>query len=72
MSLSPTTFDYLKPTAEQMDQMERLRGATRAYADRLEAELPEGPDKTYILRSFRSLAMWINVSLTRQPDGSPR
>lgn len=38
----------------------------------LDAELPDGPDKTFILRAHRSNAMWVNVAVTRQADGTPR
>lgn len=67
-----TTFEYLKPSNEQMDKMNYIRQATAAYSTVLERELPEGADKTFILRSLRSLAMWINVSITREADGTPR
>lgn len=40
--------------------------------DILEAELPDGPDKTFIIRQHRQTAMWANVSITRQADGAPR
>lgn len=46
--------------------------AAKAFCDVLEAELPEGPDKTFLIRNHRSNAMWANVAITRQPDGSPR
>jgi hypothetical protein len=72
MSLSPSTFDYLKPSDTQLQQMAHLRKATADYAGKLENNLPNGPDKTYIIRSLRSLAMWINVAITRHPDGAPR
>jgi hypothetical protein len=52
--------------------MKRLRGSARAYCDVLEEELPDGPDKTYILRRVRETAMWVNVAVTRLPDGTPR
>jgi hypothetical protein len=42
------------------------------FAAVLDAELPDGPDKTYAIRSLRTVAMWVNVSITRNPDGSPR
>mgnify|MGYP003352870444 CR=1 FL=1 len=67
-----TTFDYLKPTDEQLARMQRVREAAKAYADVLEAELPDGPDKTFTLRNHRTTGMWANVAITRQPDGSPR
>ena len=72
MSLHPSTFEYLKPTAAQLGAMSIVRQAAAAYCDVLERELPDGPDKTYVLRAHRSNAMWINVSVTRQPDGTPR
>lgn len=67
-----STFEYLKPTDEQIERMSLLRSATKVYSDTLEASLPDGADKTFILRSLRSLAMWINVSITRDADGAPR
>ena len=52
--------------------MAKIRAAAKAYSDVLDAELPDGPDKTYILRRDRSNAMWANVAVTRLPDGAPR
>ena len=67
-----STYEYLKPTDEQVAQMARVRAAAKAYSDVLEAELPDGPDKTFVIRAHRSNAMWANVAITRQPDGAPR
>jgi len=67
-----STFDYLKPTDGQMKQMEDARAAAKAYALVLIELLPEGPDKTYTLRKLREVAMWANVCISRQADGSPR
>ena len=72
MALHPSTFEYLKPTSEQIDSMAVLRGAASVYAAILDRRLPEGPDKTYILRRVRETAMWVNVAITRLPDGTPR
>lgn len=70
--MHPTTFEYLKPTDEQVAQMARVRAAAKAFCDVLELELPDGPDKTFTIRAHRSNAMWANVAITRQPDGAPR
>ena len=70
--MHPSTFEYLKPTDEQADRMSRVRAAARVYADVLDVELPDGPDKTFIIRAHRSNAMWANVAITRHPDGTPR
>ena len=72
MAMHSSTFDYLKPSDTQLEAMQHLREKTKAYAEELQFVLPEGPDKTYIMRQLRSLAMWVNVALTRQVDGSPR
>ena len=70
--MHPSTFEYLKPTDEQITQMAMVREAARTYCEVLEHWLPDGPDKTFIIRAHRSNAMWANVSITRLPDGTPR
>lgn len=67
-----STFSYLSPTPEQVETMNLLRAAALKYAAVLVEHLPEGPDKTYILRKHREVAMWANVCVTRHADGSPR
>jgi len=70
--MHPSTFEYLNPTDEQITQMAMVREAARTYCEVLEHWLPDGPDKTFIIRAHRSNAMWANVSITRLPDGTPR
>lgn len=72
MSLHHTTFEYLKPTEQQLRHMDRLRKEFQIFAGMLEEELPDGPDKTYLMRKLREVAMWVNVTITRNADGSPR
>lgn len=67
-----STFEYLKPTDTQAKKMAKLRQAAKTFANTLEAVLPDGPDKTFVLRAHRSNAMWANVAITRYPDGTPR
>ena len=67
-----STFEYLKPTENQMIRMGTLRAAAETYVLVLESMLPEGPDKTYTVRKFREVAMWANVAVTRQTNGEPR
>ncbi len=67
-----STFDYHQPTLEQVKVMQEARLAAKTYAAELERLLPEGPDKTYVLRKLREVAMWANVAITRLPDGTPR
>ena len=70
--MDATTYDYLKPTDEQVARMQRVREAAKAFSNVLEQELPDGPDKTFVIRNHRTTGMWANVAITRQPDGSPR
>jgi hypothetical protein len=52
--------------------MTYTRAAFTQLAATLQAALPDGPDKTHVLRLLRTAAMWANVAITRHPDGSPR
>jgi tryptophanyl-tRNA synthetase len=72
MTMHASTFEYLKPTDAQLATMAVVRSATAQYADILELHVPNGPDKTYLLRQLREVAMWANVAITRNPDGTPR
>lgn len=72
MALHPSTFEYLKPTDAQIATMASARQATADYAKAMEEILPDGPDKTVIMRQIRDVGMWANVTITRLPDGTPR
>ena len=72
MPLHASTFEYLKPTDEQLAAMSQGREFTTTYANAIERLLHDGPDKTYIMRRIRETAMWINVAITREADGTPR
>jgi len=67
-----STFEYLKPTEEQIETMATVRAATKTFYTVLEDNLPLGPDRTYTLRTLRTVVMWANVSITRTEDGTPR
>jgi hypothetical protein len=71
-AMHPSTFEYLTPTGEQQQTMEVVRKASAEYASVILANVPEGPDRTYLLRKLREVAMWSNVAITRNADGSPR
>lgn len=67
-----TTFEYLKPTDAQVAEMATVRKAFADCAKEIMPMLPDGPDKTYLLRKLRECAMWANIAITRNADGSPR
>lgn len=72
MTLHESVFNYLSPTTVQKDDMQRARDAFSKLHETLGSVLPEGPDKTYVMRTLRTAAMWANVAITRYPDGNPR
>lgn len=67
-----STFEYLKPTDAQTATMAEAREAAKVYCGALERLIPDGPDKTFIIRAHRANAMWVNVAITRLADGKPR
>jgi len=67
-----STFAYVKPDAAQLQMMDELRAMFRNVALSLDHALPDGPDKTYVIRKLREVAMWANVAVTRHADGAPR
>lgn len=70
--MHPSTMQYLKPNEAQFKIMEELRDAAIDYMKTLDEKVPDGPDKTYLLRQLREVAMWVNIAITRNPDGSAR
>lgn len=72
MPLHSSTYEYLKPTEAQLNAMAVVRRAAKTYNDILDDMLPDGADKTFVIRAHRSNAMWANVAITREADGTPR
>ena len=70
--MDKSTFEYLKPTDSQVHEMSIMRIAFKDLEANITDNVPEGPDKTYLLRKLREVAMWVNIAITRLPDGSPR
>lgn len=70
--MHPSTFEYLSPSKEQIEAMALVRAAAAEFGKILIDLLPDGPDKTFVIRQHRSTAMWANVAITRHADGTPR
>jgi len=70
--LHESTFQYLKPTDSQIEHMAIVRDNFAKLISTLETDLFDGPDKTYVIRKVREAAMWANVCITREADGTPR
>ena len=71
-TLHEATFEHLQPTETQLATMAEGRAAFVALAKQLDELIPEGPDRTYLLRRLREVAMWVNIAITRHADGAPR
>ena len=72
MDMDLSMFEHLKPTNKQKEIMDVLRKEAANYANILNTLLPEGPDKSFIIRQLRTVAMWANVCVTRHSSGAPR
>lgn len=72
MTLSNDAFEYLAPSPEQLVELQQMRAVFSQFCTIIDQMLPEGPDKTFVLRQLRTASMWANVALTRNADGSPR
>ena len=70
--MHPSTYEYLKPTDAQIMAMSRVRLAFAVLSNEISISVPDGPDRTYLIRKLRECGMWANVAITRQPDGTPR
>lgn len=70
--MHPTTFDYLKPTPQQLHTMEGVRGAYKALFDLVEQAVPPGRYKALAISALEESAMWANKGITRDSDGTPR
>jgi len=70
--LHRTTFAAVTPSDSQKRDMEIVREAFATLAAAVLKTVPNGPDRTYLIRQLRECCMWANVAITRHPDGSPR
>lgn len=75
MPVHSVAFTHRPPAAvpaQHLSTTEAVSAAFATLAASLETLIPEGPDKTYMMRHLRETAMWATTAVTRNPDGSPR
>jgi len=70
--MDPNTFEYLKPTDDQVERMALLRKAFTDLLVLIEGTVPAGADRTYAIRELRTVSMWLNVAITRNQEGGAR
>ena len=72
MANEDEAFETFTPNANQLAQLDAVRKAAKAFGVILRANLPPGPDKTHVMRTFRTAMMWASVAIMKNPDGSRR
>jgi len=70
--MDAATFEYLKPSDEQIERMALLRKAFTDLVVLIEGTVPASADRTYAIRELRTASMWLNVAITRNQEGGPR
>jgi len=70
--MDPTTFEYLKPTDDQVERMALLRKAFTDLLVLIEGTVPSSADRTFAIRELRTAAMWLNQAITRNQEGGAR
>ena len=68
----PHVFTSVLPSEAQKARMDTMSTAFLGLLSYIHQHVPEGPDRTYVIRKVRETAMWCNVAIMRNPDGSPR
>jgi hypothetical protein len=66
------TFESGQPNSTQQMQLEAIRKGAKEFHAILNANLPSGPDKSFVFRTFRTAIMWASVAIMRREDGSLR
>jgi hypothetical protein len=67
------SFRSLPPSNAALERdVAQARVAAENYARAIDGLVEDGPDKTYLMRKFREVAMWVNTAIIRNSDGSPR
>lgn len=72
MAMHETTFEYLKPSDEQISTMGDLREAFAELVEKIEAKVPESRYRSLAVTALEEAAMWVNKAITRHGDGKPR
>ena len=61
------SFQYVKPTEEQMETMQKFRDKYEALATELK-ELPAGRGLSLALTKLEESAFWLNKGITQNDD----
>ena len=53
-------------------ELQALQEAAHEYASRVLELVPDGADKSYILRKFHEVTMWVQVAVSREMHADKR
>jgi hypothetical protein len=67
-----STFQYLKPSPQQIAEMSAVRVGFEAIYATIDAFVPEGRYKAMAISKLEEAAMFANKGVTRDSDGTPR
>jgi hypothetical protein len=57
-------FTYHPPSGpEQIQQYQTLRDGGRTLAELIDADVPDGPEKTLAIRKIQEAVMWANAGI---------
>jgi hypothetical protein len=70
--MHPSTFEYLKPSEDQIERMALMRQAYAKMMHMVTVTIPDGRYKALAITSLEESAMWANKGVTRDSDGTPR
>lgn len=64
------TFDYHQPSGGQVDRIQVIRQAAKAFVTEIWAQCPEGPDRTVAIRKVHEAMMTANKSIVLETAGA--
>lgn len=62
------SFDYHKPTDDQVNRISIIRGASKVMVQAIWAQCPDGPDRTVAIRKVHEAMMTANKSIVLEGE----
>ena len=59
------TMQYVKPTDEQIETMQKFRDKYEALCEEIKAEIPAGRGQSLAVTNLEQSAMWLNKAITK-------
>lgn len=63
----PKRFTYHPPTPDQVPVYETIRARGRAFAEWLDAHVPDSREKSLAITNIEQAVMWANAAVARNP-----